>query len=635
MFNFAKRSTYSLQQLPVPYYSAYCEAKDDLWSSGNPNGKLVLLVSENKLIAKPMAQLLQRSCPCLLGPIPGGGPSAGLAEDLAGYQDPRGRLQLREAMADFLRTTCMRGVERLTGSLLSLSCGAGTVMDLLFFILGDEGDGVLLPAPYYSGFDTYVKAHNNLVPIPVYLEASSNNSTSSSSSTTTNTNTSSGNSSTSNSSTTTSNSSSSASDSSNRPMITTAVADVPICTGSLIASHSSMQQAVSESCLPSVAAPVFPRGLLADQLEAALVQAESDGVHVVALCISNPNNPQGFVYSKEVLAEMMQWAVERGIHFVSDEVYANSVFMPTKPFTSAALLIDELAPESNVTHLAPGNAATTNSSSSISSGSKSDRSSSSNSSSSSNTREGKCCMEEMPCGRWDHQCTWAATAATTASYLPGGAGCSRQGTRGAASNWGSQPDSPRPSRSRLCSCSDYGELVHVIWSISKDLGLSGLRVGCIYSRNQLVHRAFACFGYYLTPSSYTQWMLEQLLTSGNPAGSALQKLVCQNKQQLAAVYRQLSDMLDQAGVPYTPASGGVFVWLDLHAALAQPTWLGEEQLGRTMAEEHHLLLSPGSAFHATAPGFFRMCWAAMEPAALVPAVAALKAVMQKPVSGPM
>ena len=30
--------------------------------------------------------------------------------------------------------------------------------------------------------------------------------------------------------------------------------------------------------------------------------------------------------------------------------------------------------------------------------------------------------------------------------------------------------------------------------------------------------------------------------------------------------------LDKAGIPYTPAVGAIFMWVDLRAALAKPTW---------------------------------------------------------------
>ena len=36
---------------------------------------------------------------------------------------------------------------------LTLSAGAGAILDNLFFMLGNPGDGVLIPAPYYPAFD--------------------------------------------------------------------------------------------------------------------------------------------------------------------------------------------------------------------------------------------------------------------------------------------------------------------------------------------------------------------------------------------------------------------------------------------------------------------------------------------------
>lgn len=54
---------------------------------------------------------------------------------------------------------------------------------------------------------------------------------------------------------------------------------------------------------------------------------------VVILC--SPHNPLGFVYPRETVVAYMQLAQRWDLHLVCDEIYALSVYDPTRPFVSA------------------------------------------------------------------------------------------------------------------------------------------------------------------------------------------------------------------------------------------------------------------------------------------------------------
>jgi hypothetical protein len=53
--------------------------------------------------------------------------------------------------------------------------------------------------------------------------------------------------------------------------------------------------------------------------------------------------------------------------------------------------------------------------------------------------------------------------------------------------------------------------------------------------------------------------------------------------------------LDAAGIPYTPAPAGMFLWVNLRAAFGsnQATWQDEEALWNCMAQQHRVVLTPG------------------------------------------
>jgi aspartate/methionine/tyrosine aminotransferase len=81
------------------------------------------------------------------------------------------------------------------------------------------------------------------------------------------------------------------------------------------------------SLIPTVAA-----------LEAARLAAAAAGSPARALLLCNPGNPAGQVLPPSRVRELLAWALSAGLHVISDEVYAGSVFAPDAgpPFVSAA-----------------------------------------------------------------------------------------------------------------------------------------------------------------------------------------------------------------------------------------------------------------------------------------------------------
>ncbi|GBG74171.1 hypothetical protein CBR_g17885 [Chara braunii] len=77
--------------------------------------------------------------------------------------------------------------------------------------------------------------------------------------------------------------------------------------------------------------PVQPRDIgtyipTAEDLENAYSLAEEKGVHPRMLLLTNPGNPLGTLYPEETLCELLVWAMEKGLHVLTDEIYANSKF---------------------------------------------------------------------------------------------------------------------------------------------------------------------------------------------------------------------------------------------------------------------------------------------------------------------
>jgi aminotransferase len=76
-------------------------------------------------------------------------------------------------------------------------------------------------------------------------------------------------------------------------------------------------------------------------LEIAYKQAKKRGVRVRGVLISNPSNPTGGIVPRETLHDLLEFAAEKNIHFISDEIFAGSTYGSDK-FVSVAEVVDEL-----------------------------------------------------------------------------------------------------------------------------------------------------------------------------------------------------------------------------------------------------------------------------------------------------
>ncbi|XP_065918321.1 uncharacterized protein [Dysidea avara] len=84
-------------------------------------------------------------------------------------------------------------------------------------------------------------------------------------------------------------------------------------------------------------------------LEDTLVKAKNEGCRVRALLITNPGNPVGLMFTRVQIKGMIQFCYSNKLHYISDEIYMNSVHSEDAEFVSV-LNIDNL-PDPNAVHL--------------------------------------------------------------------------------------------------------------------------------------------------------------------------------------------------------------------------------------------------------------------------------------------
>ncbi|KAI7841266.1 hypothetical protein COHA_005039 [Chlorella ohadii] len=478
----------------LSYIGRFIQAmQEGLWDPKKcPDGWIPLVVAENKLNNEEVLARLQEG-------------SKDAPTWVMNYGSMRGVPELQSAMAGMLERFLLPGFA-VDPSKLCISAGCTAILDNLFYALCDEGEGVLIPAPYYPAFDNDLQAKCCVHPLPFYLSEEA------------------------------------------------AAGGLPI----------------------------------RQQLDAAVEDARGFGVPVKALLITNPNNPLGTIYSDETIKETIAWCLDNRVHYVSDEVYALSVFKQQARFTSALLLAQQLVDT-------PSAAAASNSSTAAENGADGSAAAAGSTPAAAAAADGDA----------------AAASLASLSLADGGSGSSNDGSSGSSSSGGSY------------SQRQVDNYVHMVYGLSKDWCASGLRVGMLYSRNTRLQKALDNISAFPSISNFVQWGLIQMLNDHEWAAAFLQR----NQRLLEESYDGLTGALEAEGIPFTPAVSGMFVWVDLRRWLPEPTWEAEEEFWRNVCDRCKVILTPGKDCHAAEPGFFRLCFAWMPPKALPEAVRRIKLLM--------
>lgn len=138
------------------YIDAHFERIDDRYDAEtSPDGYLGLCIAENKLVWDLLAPRFH---------APRDVPGSALEYDaMIGNEDFRRRL------SKFMERTFLG--KSFDPSEIAALAGAGSVLELLFAVIADPGDGVLVPTPSYTGFWMDLQIRDELTIIPVHTES--------------------------------------------------------------------------------------------------------------------------------------------------------------------------------------------------------------------------------------------------------------------------------------------------------------------------------------------------------------------------------------------------------------------------------------------------------------------------------
>lgn len=163
--------------------------------------------------------------------------------------------------------------------------------------------------------------------------------------------------------------------------------------------------------------------------------------------------------------------------------------------------------------------------------------------------------------------------------------------------------------------------VHLVYSLSKDLGLPGFRAGLIYSENEALMSAATKMSSFGLMSSHTQFLLARMLLDESFTAG----YIVENRERLRRRKEEMVAGLRVVGIECLEGNSGLFCWVDMRKLLRSRTFKAEMELWRRLIYEVGLNVSPGSACHCSEPGWFRFCFANMNGRTLETAVRRVRA----------
>jgi len=150
-----------------------------------------------------------------------------------------------------------------------------------------------------------------------------------------------------------------------------------------------------------------------------------------------------------------------------------------------------------------------------------------------------------------------------------------------------------------------GNDIYIVYSISKDFALSGLRVGCAYSENQEVLNPVRKLNDLCQVSSQTQLLVSGILDDKIWLAKFREENLSRTRERCDI----LQGILRESGVPFLKPEGGLYVWCDLSQFLDGKS---EEELFDDLVDRHGLLFTPGKSMMMGREGFFRIVFTAVD-----------------------
>jgi len=152
----SSRGTHLVSHSPMDeYFTQHTDRQADVDVS-DPDRYIGLAVAENKLVWDLLEARMNRS--------------RGVTSDSVVYEDMAGSERFRQAIATFGAKHLWN--ESIDPSHIVALAGGGTILETLFYAIGDPGDGVLVPTPSYASYWADVQTRDEMRVVAAHMSPS-------------------------------------------------------------------------------------------------------------------------------------------------------------------------------------------------------------------------------------------------------------------------------------------------------------------------------------------------------------------------------------------------------------------------------------------------------------------------------
>ncbi|XP_028108485.1 1-aminocyclopropane-1-carboxylate synthase-like [Camellia sinensis] len=152
------------------------------------------------------------------------------------------------------------------------------------------------------------------------------------------------------------------------------------------------------------------------------------------------------------------------------------------------------------------------------------------------------------------------------------------------------------------------DIIHIVYSLSKDMGFPSFRVGIVYSYNDEVVSCAQKVSSFGLVTSQTQYLLASMLSDNDFVGRFLDE----SSRRLECRHKIFTEGLKEMKIDCLNSNAGLFCWMDLRPLLKEPTIEAEMVPWHVIINDVKLNVSQRSSFHCTEVGWFRVCFANMD-----------------------
>ena len=145
---------------------------------------------------------------------------------------------------------------------------------------------------------------------------------------------------------------------------------------------------------------------------------------------------------------------------------------------------------------------------------------------------------------------------------------------------------------------------HLMWGMSKDLGIAGFRFGVIHTTNKDVLKVLGGMAIYTGVPAHIQEMGAKMLKDTKWLN---QIYFPRNISRLRNNYERFKSFLEgKHKLNVRKASGGFFIWVNFSKFLKKKTVEEEMRLFALLLDKYKLYIIPGSQMASCNPGWFRI-----------------------------